>query len=269
MTENTKTIELPDATLQVHLHGDVKAPVVCFTHSILASSAMWQTQADLLAGRGWRVVRIDTRGHGGSRTGSTHATMATLVSDTIAVLNALDISKAHYVGLSLGGMSGFGLALSHADRLQSICLCAARADAPPEVAAPWDERISIAETANSCSPLAQPTIDRWFGRAFLDANPDLEGHLLKMTSATTVTGFVACARAIQSLDYLDHVHEIALPTTLIVGANDGVLPAAMAEIARHIKGAELVQIANAGHLPNVDQPEAFNDALLRHLERVS
>jgi 3-oxoadipate enol-lactonase len=272
MGTTVQTVSRPDAELQVHLHGlhgDTDAPAICFSHSILASSAMWVEQAALLAGRGWRVVCIDTRGHGGSRTSSSQASMATLVSDTVAVLDALGIAKVHYVGLSLGGMSGFGLGLAHAERLSSLCLCAARADAPPEVANPWNERIAIAEAAGSCAPLAQPTIDRWFGRPFLDAHPETEQRLQQITAATTVPGFVACARAIQGLAYLGHVHEISPPTTLVVGSKDGVLPAAMADIAQRIRGSVLETIDNAGHLPNVDQPAAFNAALLRHLERVA
>lgn len=268
MSASIQTVSRPDATLQLHLYGDAGAPAVCFSHSILASSAMWVEQAVLLNSRGWRVVCIDTRGHGGSRTNASQATMHTLVGDTVAVLDALGIEKAHYVGLSLGGMSGFGLGLDHADRLLSLCLCAARADAPPDVAKPWDERIAIAEAAASCKPLAQPTIDRWFGRPFLDAHPETEQRLLQVTASTTVPGFVACARAIQGLDYLGRVKDIALPTTLIVGDRDGVLPAAMADIAQRIPGCVLESIAEAGHLPNVDQPEAFNAALLRHLARL-
>ncbi len=269
MTSRTHTVHRPDATLQVHLHGNPAGPAILFNHSILASSALWAGQVALLADQGWHLVCIDTRGHGGSRTSTPNATMATLVADTIAVLDALDIAKAHYVGLSLGGMSGFGVALAHAHRLQSLCLCAARADAPPAVAQPWDERIAIAQAANSCAPLAQPTVDRWFGRPFLDAHPETERQVLDVTAATTVTGFVACARAIQSLDWLDQVHGITLPTTLIVGANDGVLPAAMGDIAQRIRGSVLDTLPDAGHLPNVDQPAAFNAALLRHLGRVA
>ena len=269
MNTRIHTVQRPDATLQVHVHGDPTRPTIVFNHSILASSALWAGQVALLADRGWHLVCIDTRGHGGSRTDTPNASMATLVADTVAVLDALNIPKAHYVGLSLGGMSGFGMALANADRLHSLLLCAARADAPPAVALPWDERIAIAEAANSCAPLAQPTVDRWFGRPFLDAHPDTEALVLSVTSATTLTGFVACARAIQGLNYLDQVHAITLPATLLVGANDGVLPAAMADIAQRIRGSVLETLPDAGHLPNIDQPEAFNAALLRHLESVA
>ncbi|CAM3479144.1 alpha/beta fold hydrolase [Paracidovorax anthurii] len=267
-TRSSRTVSRPDADLAVHLQGDPQAPVVFFAHSILSSSAMWTAQADLLAARGWRVVCADTRGHGASRCTGGHARMDTLVADTVAVLDALDISRVHYVGLSLGGMSGFGLALQHPDRLASLCLCDARADAPPEVAAPWDARIATAR-AEGCAALAMPTLERWFGTAFLQAHPDTAARLRAVAADTTVDGFVACARAIQSLDYLAGVDGIALPTTLVVGEKDGVLPAAMAELAARIRGAALEVIPGAGHLPNIDRREAFDTVLLHHLARAA
>jgi len=266
MQITTQTIALPSGagSIQVHCHGDARAPVVYMAHSILSSSAMWSTQAQLLASRGWHVVCADTRGHGGSVAHQAPSSMQHLVADTVAVLDALGIAKAHYVGLSLGGMSGFGLALAHSDRLASLCLCDARADTPPEASAPWNERIAIAER-EGCAALARPTLERWFGRVFLDAHPDTAQRLLQVAASTSVDGFVGCARAIQGLDYLARVSEIALPTTLVVGANDGVLPQAMIEIQRRIAGSVLEVIAQAGHLPNIDQPAAFDAALLRHL----
>ena len=266
MQITTQTITLPSAagSIQVHRHGDPRAPAVYMVHSVLSSSAMWSTQARLLASRGWHVVCADTRGHGGSVAHQAPSSMQHLVDDTVAVLDALSIEKTHYVGLSRGGMSGFGLAIAHPGRLKSLCLCDARADTPPEASAPWVDRIATAER-EGCAALARPTLERWFGRAFLEAHPDTAQRLLQVASSTSVTGFVGCARAIQGLDYLGRVSEISLPTTLIVGANDGVLPQAMAEIQRRISGSVLEVIAQAGHLPNLDQPAAFDAALLRHL----
>ena len=255
--------------LSVRLQGDLKGPAIVMTHSILSSGAMWDEQAALLAAQGWHVVRIDTTGHGDSPAPTAEAvTMDGLAADTIAVLDALGIARAHYVGLSLGGMSGFGLGIHHAARLLSLVLCAARADAPPAVSAPWDERISLADQHGTCAPLAGPTIERWFGKAFVAANPETSGRLQAIAAATSVEGFVGCARAIQGLDYLAGVARIATPTTLIVGSNDGVLPEAMRGLQQRIPGAALETIPNAGHLPHVDQPTAFNAALLRHFEQV-
>lgn len=254
----------------VRLQGSPKDPAVLMTHSILSSAAMWDDQAALLAGQGWYVVRVDATGHGDSPAPTAEAvTMDGLAADTVAVLDALDIARAHYVGLSLGAMSGFGLGIRHGARLLSLVLCDGRADAPPVVAAPWDERIAVVEQQETCAPLAAPTIERWFGKTFTAANTEIAERFEAIAAGTSVKGFVGCARAIQGLNYLAGVAGIAAPVTLVVGSNDGVLPEAMRELQQLINGSVLETISNAGHLPNVDQPAAFNAALLRHFERVS
>jgi 3-oxoadipate enol-lactonase len=252
--------------IAVCVQGPEDGPVVFMAHAILTASALWEAQARLLAEQGWRVVRADTRGHGGSTAPAGPYSMDQLAGDVIAVLDALRIDRVHYIGLSLGGMTGFGLGLHHANRLLSLCICDARADAPPAFAAPWDERIAIAEK-DGCAALAAPTVERWFGPVFLTENPEIRQHFLELAASTAIAGFVGCARAIQGLDYLRDISRIALPVGLIVGANDSTLPQAMQDIQGVIPGAILDVIAGAGHLPNIDQSEAFNAALLRHLAR--
>lgn len=263
-----RTVRGHHGDLSVVLQGDPRAEVVVLSHSILSSSVMWEAQAVLLAAEGWRVVRIDTTGHGASPAPAGPVSMDGLAADTVAVLDALGVRRMHYVGLSLGGMSGFGLGIHHADRLLSLVLCDARADAPPAVAAPWDDRIALAEAKGSCDLLAAPTIERWFGKDFVAAQPAICQRLQGVAASTSVGGFVGCARAIQGLDYLDAVNSIATPVTLIVGANDGVLPAAMHDLHVRMHGSVLEMVPDAGHLPNVDQPAHFNDALKRHLAHV-
>ncbi|MGO4331129.1 alpha/beta fold hydrolase [Cupriavidus sp. 2TAF22] len=252
--------------LHVVRAGDPRAPAVFLSHSILSSHAMWDAQAALLASRGWQVVRADIRGHGDSTVDTAPASMDDLVADTVAVLDTLDLEQVHYVGLSLGGMIGFGLGLHHAERLLSLCLCDARADAPPEVAAPWDARIEQAR-AGGCAALADGTLERWFGLPFLTREPETAARLRAIAASTSVTGFAGCARAIQQLNYLPALAGIRTCTTLLVGANDGVLPEANKAIQTMIQGSRLDLIEGAGHLPNIDQPERFNAALLRHLAR--
>lgn len=269
MTMGLENMKVRGAAGEIALQvsGARQAPAVLMSHSILSSGAMWREQAGLLAQRGLRVVCADTRGHGQSSAPPAPYVLDDLVADAVAVLDALDIERVHLVGLSLGGMMGFGLGILHPQRVASLALCDARADAPPAFAAPWDERIQSA-VREGCASLAVSTTERWFGKAFLDAHPEVARRFREGVAATSVEGFVGCARALQGLDYLPRVSRIQAPTTLIVGANDGPLPQAMADLRKLIPGAVLEVIPGAGHLPNIDQPAAFNTALLRHFERV-
>lgn len=270
MTVDVEKIFVSGSTgeIAVYLQGDSAAPVVFMTHSILSSSMMWDRQAQRLAERGWRVVRADTRGHGASQASPAPYAMNDLVADTVAVFDALALNRVHYVGLSLGGMSGFGLGIHCPDRLLSLCLCDARADAPPDFAAPWDARILIAQE-QGCAALSESTIERWFGKAFMQAHPHITNRFLDAAAATSLDGFVGCARAIQKLDYLCDLGRITTPTTLIVGANDGPLPQAMQALQSLIAVSQLEIIPDAGHLPNINQPDLFDAALLRHLDRIA
>jgi 3-oxoadipate enol-lactonase len=263
----TKFVEHAGAKLAIHLDGDANAPAVVFSHSILANSGFWDAQSALLVKRGLRTVRIDTRGHGASTPVKPPYTMDDLGADTIAVLDALKIAKAHFIGLSLGGMFGFGLGISHADRLLSLVLCDCRADTPEAMRGMWDERIAAARTQGTAG-LAVPTASRWFGDTYLKANPAVASRVEAVIAKTSVDGFVGCAQAIQKLDYLGQVDRIKTPTTLIVGANDGPLPDALRDIQKRIAGSVLEVIADSGHIPNIDQPAAFDAAMTRHFDRV-
>lgn len=268
MSTDVQRLRLPGAAgeIAVCVQGPTDGPAVLMTHSLLSSSMMWEAQAALLAAAGWRVIRADTRGHGDSAAPAAPYTMRDLVADSISVLDALKIDRAHYVGLSLGGMSGIGLGIHHADRLLSLCICDARADMPPAFSAQWDERIAIAQK-QGCAALADPTLERWFGKPFLDAHPVIAQKFRAAASATNVEGFIGCARAIQGLDYLDEVGRIGMLTTLVVGANDGPLPQAMQALHGLIKGSVIEVVPQAGHLPNIDQPTIFNAVLMRHFSR--
>ncbi len=256
------------STLAAHVRGADGAPAVVLSHALLTSHRMWDAQAALLAAHGWRVVALDTRGHGASSASPPPYRIDELVGDVVAVLDALGIARAHYVGLSLGGMIGFGLGIAHPERVLSLVLCDTRADAPAAYAAPWDARIELAR-AHGCAALADATLERWFGRAFLDAHPDTAAAIGGLIAATPVDGFEGCARAIQGLDLLDRVERIGAPTTLLVGANDGDLPQVLAQLRARMRDAELEVIADAGHLANVDQRERFDAALLRHFARLA
>jgi 3-oxoadipate enol-lactonase len=244
--------------------GNPNSPAVILSHSILSSSMMWEEQLKLLANSGWRAIAIDTRGHGQTTPTQPPYTLMDLGLDVLGVMDFLEIDKAHFVGLSLGGMIGFSLGIHHGDRLHSLCICDARADAPPPVFNQWTDRMNIAKQ-QGCMALALPTIERWFGKAFLESNPQIASNFAETISNTSLNGYCGCAMAIQQMSFLSQLKDITTRTTLIVGSNDLPLPETMKDIQSRIPGSVLEVIQDAGHLSNVDQPASFNAALLRHL----
>ena len=128
------------------LAGPQDAPVVCFTHSLNSDGGMWVEQMVPLLGAGYRVLRLDMRGHGGSAPVDGDYTMDELAADVKGALDVLGIKKVHYIGLRIGGMIGQGFALGHPDRLLS-CLCDTQPSTPPGSAGAWDERKAIVRKA--------------------------------------------------------------------------------------------------------------------------
>jgi 3-oxoadipate enol-lactonase len=162
-------------------------------------------------------------------------------------------------------MTGFGLFARHSDRLLSLCIIAARADAPAAFAAAWDDRIDLVRR-QGVAPLAQATAARWCGQSFLDRHPAVATALHECILGTSPVGFVGCARAIQGLAYRDVIDRISVPVTLVIGAHDELLLQPMRDIAAAMAGSKLVEINGAGHLPQLDRPEAMEAALIRHLK---
>jgi 3-oxoadipate enol-lactonase len=258
------TVQGPAGPLSIRLGHEAGADTVLFNHSILTGSAVWHRQATWLAAAGWRVICLDSRGHGASPASPAPYRMDDLVADNIAVLDALGVAKAHYVGVSQGGMTGFGLGIRHPDRIASLLICAARADAPQPFAAAWDDRIALVRHSG-IDALAGPTAERWFGADFLTNEPAIAADLLACIRQTSPEGFVGCAQAIQGLNYLGGVPTLAMPVSLVIGSRDELLLEPTRELAKILPHAIYVEIDGAGHLPQIDRPVDFDDVLRRHL----
>ena len=262
------SVPVDGATLRVHDDGAIGQPCIVLAHSIMSNATMWAPQVGYLTNLGYRVLRPESRGHGGSTNEPSALTVDGLAADVVQVLDRLDVARAHFVGLSLGGMVGFALGQQHASRLASLVICDARADSPPAFAQPWNERIVQAREQGMAS-LAEPTLERWFGGRLAILDRSTQAQLRAAISSTSVEGFVATARALQDFDYTAGLGSMPPRATLIVGGNDGVLPQVMTDLARRMPQCQLEVLPGCGHLPNNEQPALFNAALKRALEHAA
>ncbi len=239
--------------------------VVLLSHSILSAAHMWEVQASLLHKGGFRVLAMDTRGHGDSGATDLGFSLDDLGQDCIGVLDALGTDRAHFMGLSLGGMIGIGLGIHHAARFESFVICDTRADMPQEMADSWNPRIELA-LSKGCAAMADATVERWFGAEYVNdpANSAVMQTFRSQIGATSVNGFVGCAQAIQKLNYAPKVSGIAARTTFVSGENDGPFPKALSALASQLPYAQYCGVSKAGHLPNIQNPEEFNQIITRH-----
>ena len=142
------------------LDGPASAPVVTLSHSLATDLSMWDPQMKALTAK-YRVLRYDTRGHGGTEAPTAAYTLDQLADDARALLQALGIAKTHWIGLSMGGMIGQALALKSPELFLSLSLCDTSSRIPAEAKPLWQERIKTAQS-QGMEPLVEGTIARWF-----------------------------------------------------------------------------------------------------------
>jgi 3-oxoadipate enol-lactonase len=256
-------INLPGRRLYYDLIGPQRAPVVCFTHSLSSDGGMWAEQMVPLLTDGFRVLRLDMRGHGGSDPVSGDYTMATLADDVAVALDALGIGKVHYIGLSIGGMLGQAFAIAHGQKLASAMWCDTAPKSPPGAKEAWGPRIDIVTKAKSLEPLADPTMERWFTDAFKPKNPARWKEVRDTIAATTPAGYLGCAAAILNFDFEPKLPSLKGPTLVVCGDEDpGTPPAGNKRIAELVPGGRYEGIAATRHFPNVESPDVFNRIMM-------
>ncbi len=246
--------------------GPQDAPVLMLSNSLASNLHMWDAQVEALASK-FRILRADTRGHGKTEVTNPPYTIQLLLDDAIALLDALQIQKVHFCGLSLGGMIGQRFGAFHGDRLHSLTLC----DTTSQMRDPsiWDERMKMAKERGMAG-IQSATMTRWFTQNFLSSGGGVIKGIEEMIEATPLVGFLGCCEAIKEMNQVDILNKIQSPTLVIVGEDDQSTPLAAAQFLKeNIEGSELVVIKSAAHLANVEQHEAFNVALGAHIEQIN
>ena len=225
---------------------------------------MWDPQLNALE-RYFQVLRYDARGHGASKLTAQNFTMIDLVGDVIDLWDGLDIERSHFIGLSVGGMTGIGLAINFPHRLTRLIACDCRLDAPDFFCDMWNRRIANIEQGGMQS-IVDGVLSTWLcSNTWANAEFIVE-NARSMVLDTSSTTYISFARALQTLDYKKSVTQLSLPVLYIVGELDGVHPQEMAELQSLTPDSRLVTLANASHLSNLEQAGAFNQAIRMFLQ---
>jgi 3-oxoadipate enol-lactonase len=223
------------------------ARAVILSNALGTTAALWEPQLDALAS--FHVVRYEHR---------PRASVAALAADVLQLADDLGIERFSLCGVSLGGMVGMWLALEAPERLDRLVLVstAARFGEPSQ----WRERAGQVR-AEGMGAAAEDALGKWLTWRYRDREPFLRMQL------DTPPGDYACGlEAIGGFDVRDRLGSISAPTLVVAGAEDvATTPADAAFLAEGIPNARLVVLAESAHLPNVEQPAAFNAALLEHL----
>lgn len=235
-------------------------PWVVFSNSLMTDQTIWDAQVCHLAER-YNILTYDQRGHGLSEVG--RVTFDLLSSDVVALLDYFGIGECTYVGLSMGVPTGLGLVSRHPERVTGMVLSDGQIATQPSGRQTWQGRIDAAR-ANGMPWVAKDTVARWFHPGFVAAGG--AEKLQAAAAAMSVDGYCNCASALQDYDFMEVATALSVPVQLIAGSNDGAMPQTMRTMADTIPRSRLDIIPDAGHIPNVEQPDRFNSLLERFLD---
>jgi 3-oxoadipate enol-lactonase len=245
--------------------GSDTAPAIVLHHPLATNLAIWDEITPVLAPK-FRVVRFDARGHGQTEAPKGAYSFETLTADTIGLMDHLGIERAHFLGLSMGGMVGQYLGLMHPQRVISLQLVSTSSRVPPEGAAMWDDRIKAAREKGMAGQV-DGAMQRWVSEAGRK-NAALVARLAKMIEATPVEGYAGWGGAIRNLNITGRLKAIKLPTRVIVGALDPATPPAAAEaIHREIAGSDLIVMPGVSHMLCAEDPAGFHKHVTEFLAK--
>jgi 3-oxoadipate enol-lactonase len=260
-------IKVNGIDINYRVEGPDGAPWVTMSNSLATTHRMWDAQTEAFT-KQYRVLRYDKRGHGDTDVPPGPYSFELLADDVLALLDALRITRTHFVGLSMGGMTGMTMALRKPEVLRTLILCDTTSKDPLGDPALWQQRIDAVNAGGSMEPLVESTVARFLTPDTVKNRPRVADAVRTMVRTTPTRGYVACCQAIAKLNLTHRLGEISIPTLVVVGADD---PATTVEMARTIHqgiaGSELVILKGAAHLSNLEQPDAFNEAVLGFLAR--
>lgn len=258
------SLDTARGAFRVSVDGNAEAPALILSNSLGTTLEMWDPQVEAFS-KHHRLIRYDSRGHGGSPVTPGPYSFADLGQDVLAVLNALGIKRAAFCGISMGGHTGLWLGIHAGSRFTAIAVCnsAAKIGTPQG----WNERAAMVRKGGHASmqALAESSPGRWFSADFVSAQLAQVQRAQAWLAGIPPQGYAACCEALATSDLRADLGRITTPTLLLAGASDPVTTVADAKgMHAGIAGAQLA-VVPASHLSNLEAPSAFSQAVLHFL----
>ena len=224
---------------------------------------MWQPQISFFEKK-FYVICYDTRGHGASSAPQGPYSIEQLGTDVVHLLDHLNIEKASFCGISMGGLTGQWLAIHHPERFNHVIVCNTAAKIGQEQA--WNDRAQLVRE-QGLKPIAETAASRWFTEPFIRSNTAIVESLSNDLGAGSPEGYASCCEALAKADVREQLKNITIPTLVVAGQKDPVTTVADAQyIINHVRSSSLFEI-NASHISNIEQPKAFNQAIFSFLQQ--
>ena len=246
-----------DAEINYQTFGDASQPAIIFSNSLGTQFNMWQPQISFFEKK-FYVICYDTRGHGASSAPQGPYSIEQLGTDDIHLLDHLNIKKASFCGISMGGLTGQWLAIHHPERFNHVIVCNTAAKIGQEQA--WNDRAQLVRE-QGLKPIAETAASRWFTEPFIRSNTAIVESLSNDLGAGSPEGYASCCEALAKADVREQLKNITIPTLVVAGQKDPVTTVADAQyLVNQIPNSQLIEI-NASHISNIECPENFSHAL--------
>ncbi len=254
-------ITIAGEAFNVRLEGDGDKPVLALAHQLGGSLAVWEPLMPALLEH-FRVLRWDSRGHGGSVADEGPYSVAQLARDAIAIFDALGVEKAHWIGLSMGAIVGQAALIAAPERIGRAVLANTAAKlGTPDI---WNARI-LAAREEGLEAMAGVVTTRWFTPEFREADPEAVEAVLFILRETSPQGYAAASAALRDFDQREAIRSIRKKVLVIVGRHDLSAPPELgASVASAIDGARLVTLESS-HISPIEQTDAFAEAVIDFL----
>lgn len=244
------------------------AGTLLLVHGFPLNTDMWQPQLEMAA-RGWRVIVPELRGFGSGADDPPTTSIDDYAGDTIDLLDKLHIKDAVVCGLSMGGYITFAMYRHAATYFRGMVLADTRSqgDTPESAAGRKSMQQLVREKGQSA--IADALLPKLVCDATRSSRPAVVENLRRQITGNPVEGIAGALQALMTRpDSTPMLPTIRIPTLIVVGDQDAITPPPLSEqMQRDIAGSELVVVQGAGHMSNMEQPTAFNEALGRFLDR--
>jgi 3-oxoadipate enol-lactonase len=243
------------------IEGPADGPPLVLLCSLGSTVDMWAPQRRELADE-YRLITLDTRGHGGSPVPDGPYRIEDLAGDVLETLDDLGVTRASFAGVSLGGAIAQWIGLNAPERAATLAMLCTAARFPN-----GDTFRQRAETARAegVASIADAVVARWFTDDYAQAEPETVARMRDLIASTPAEGYAGCCEAIAAWDVVDDLGAIAVPTLVISGVEDPATPPECQQVlADGIPGARLECVTDAAHLASFQRPEVVTPLLREH-----
>ncbi|WP_179995498.1 3-oxoadipate enol-lactonase [Acinetobacter sp. YH16053] len=251
-----------DAQINYQTFGDATKPALIFSNSLGTNFKMWQAQIDFFQ-QDFFVICYDTRGHGASSAPQGPYSIDQLGQDVVNLLDHLNVEKAAFCGISMGGLTGQWLAIHRPERFNQVVVCNTAAKIGQEQA--WNDRAALVRE-QGLQPIASTAASRWFTEPFIQSNATVVNNLQNDLAVGSAEGYASCCEALAKADVREQLKDITVPVLVVAGQQDPVTTVVDGQfMVERIANSQLFEI-NASHISNVELPNEFNQAVKQFIQ---